>query len=271
MSKQLNLKYNVFLIGAMKCGTTSLYDYLAKNPEIALPPIKEPEFFSKNMDLNQYKNGEYLNLFKIDDTSKYTLDASTGYTKYPNEIGVPQRIFNTNLRPMFIYIVRNPYDRIESHFNFMKRDLKWKSKITSQHLIDVSNYHLQLKQYLKYFDKDKILILDFDELVKQPNKLLDKVYIFLEIKNKMVFESKIQSNKTKPANSNLLKFKQKIGSNVTKYLSKSLKKKVKQIFFKNDYVRLSQKQKTKIKQQLEKDMIQFGKDFNFDVSKWGFK
>ena len=35
------------IIGAMKCGTTSLYHYLRDHPQIFMPTIKAPEFFAE--------------------------------------------------------------------------------------------------------------------------------------------------------------------------------------------------------------------------------
>ncbi len=65
------------IIGAMKCGTTSLYDYLQGHPEICSAITKEPEFFSENQDHGvQVKN--YSDLFSFDNSiHKYTLEAST--------------------------------------------------------------------------------------------------------------------------------------------------------------------------------------------------
>ncbi len=36
---------NLVIIGAMKCGTTSLYKYLDMHPEIRMSELKEPDFF----------------------------------------------------------------------------------------------------------------------------------------------------------------------------------------------------------------------------------
>ena len=38
---------NLFLVGAAKAGTTSLYDALARHPAIYMSPMKEPHFFSQ--------------------------------------------------------------------------------------------------------------------------------------------------------------------------------------------------------------------------------
>ena len=40
------LKPNLFIIGAPKCGTTSIYSFLKQHPEISFPNLKEPKYFS---------------------------------------------------------------------------------------------------------------------------------------------------------------------------------------------------------------------------------
>src|ERR1700709_1621457 len=40
---------NFFLAGAAKAGTTSLYHYLKQHPDIFMSPIKEPDYFAKEM------------------------------------------------------------------------------------------------------------------------------------------------------------------------------------------------------------------------------
>lgn len=39
------MRPNLFIIGAPKCGTTSLYEYLYGHPEIYMSPVKEPFYF----------------------------------------------------------------------------------------------------------------------------------------------------------------------------------------------------------------------------------
>ena len=43
-------KPNLFLIGAAKCGTTSLYHYLKQHPDLFFPEHKEPHYFSKDLE-----------------------------------------------------------------------------------------------------------------------------------------------------------------------------------------------------------------------------
>ncbi|MCD6186536.1 MAG: sulfotransferase domain-containing protein [Desulfuromusa sp.] len=184
MSNRIPRDAYAIIIGAMKCGTTSLYSYLKKHPEICPASVKEPEFFSENQGHGvQVEN--YRNLWTFDDTvHKYALEASTGYTKYPSEQNVPKNILDYGISPKFIYIIRNPFDRISSHFNFMQKNKSWLLNITDTHLINTSNYFLQLEQYKRYFPLEDILILDFDELRDNPALVLKRTYGFLDLSHR---------------------------------------------------------------------------------------
>ncbi len=45
---------NFFLVGAMKAGTTAVYDSLGVHPQVYCSPIKEPNFFSDDLDIGQF-------------------------------------------------------------------------------------------------------------------------------------------------------------------------------------------------------------------------
>lgn len=55
-----------FIVGAAKAGTTSLYDVLDRHPEVFLSPIKEPNYFSTDIQVEQfckaYRNNTFLDL-----------------------------------------------------------------------------------------------------------------------------------------------------------------------------------------------------------------
>ena len=42
-------KPDFFIVGALKCGTTSLYEYLRQHPEVFMSRIKEPHFFGRDL------------------------------------------------------------------------------------------------------------------------------------------------------------------------------------------------------------------------------
>ena len=261
----------IFVIGAMKCGTATIYEHLKTQNQICFAPVKETEFFSIRMGKSKYKLSNFWELYKIQSHHKFVFDGSTGYTKYPAEDGVPKRIFDHGLRPKFIYIVRNPFDRIESHYNYMIKDLSWKGKINSKHLINVSNYYLQLKQYEPYFEKEDILILDFDELRKSQKSFLKKVYEHVGIKDYKVNDS-LHSHITKPVNQNEIKLKKKLEGKFT-FFPQPIKQAGKKVFsnlFIKKKTKLKSKHRKQIYDQLKDDMTKFKTEYEFPVEKWGF-
>lgn len=40
------MKANLFSIGGMRCGSTTIYHHLSSHPQIYMSPVKEPYFFS---------------------------------------------------------------------------------------------------------------------------------------------------------------------------------------------------------------------------------
>lgn len=263
---------HVILIGSMKCGTTTLYDHLTKHPEIAKGITKELEYFSVKMGNPELKKGNYIDKFLIDENKhKFTLDASTGYTKFPIEDGVPERIKNYGIEPSFIYIVRNPFERIRSHYNYMKTDLSWKAKIDDPHLINTSKYHMQLEQYTNYFQIENILVVDFDDLKKAPLSLCNKIFNFIgATKFEINIETSLVKNKTKPNNRKKILITKKLeyfARYSPTFLNKSVKYLLKIIFPPKQNL-LANKQKKRIKELLKDDLARLNKEFNINTENW---
>ncbi|MEO1502387.1 MAG: sulfotransferase domain-containing protein, partial [Pseudomonadota bacterium] len=167
------------IIGAMKAGTTNLYTSLAKHPNICRARLKEPEFFSPYQSWRPYDS--YESLWEVDpNIHLVTLEASTGYTK-ANSRETPRRMYEYGIRPYLIYILRNPFDRIESHFNFSARSLsiEFDSDIVDEELISPSDYMTHIDRYLEYFPRDRLLILDFAQLNHAKVEVMDSVFDFL--------------------------------------------------------------------------------------------
>lgn len=266
---------NVFIIGAMKCGTTSLYNYLVQHPEICGGKYKEPEYFSLNMpgENPQCKAGRYEELFDIDSLTRFTIDASTGYSKFPAEKGVPSRMMEYGVDPYFIYIIRDPFDRIESHFNFMREHLNWKNKIDSDHLVNTSNYYLQLRQYEEIFGKDHILIVDFDELKANPLNVCNEVYDFIGASAQEIDYTFEVRNVTRPVNRNRVRLKQwtswitkLLPARVSTFTSKVWDK----VFPPGRKIKLTRSQREDIRNELAGDMQSLQREYGVDVSRWGF-
>jgi len=257
----------------MKAATTSLYGYLESHPEICPAVTKEPEFFTGNTEHGvEVERFEDLWCFDIS-RHRYAIEASTGYTKYPSVDGVPQKIAEYGLKPKFIYIVRNPFERIESHYNFMQHNERWKKPIDDEHLINTSDYYLQLEQYLKFFPREDFLILDFDDIKHDPKKVMKSVYDFLGITDLHYPDVFHKENTTHVAST----FERKLR---TLRLHKLLRKSPKglQVLIKSMLMRVSRKEKQKlteeqrnlIHERLAVNTYLLQEKWGIDVSKWGF-
>ena len=105
-----------FVVGAPRCGTTAISQYLSKNPKICFSKPKEPHFFSifqqerPDADLKR----DYIDLFFRHCTAEYQAigEGSVSYLYFPHAI---QRIQRQNPNAKFIIMVRNPIDMIHSY------------------------------------------------------------------------------------------------------------------------------------------------------------
>ena len=173
-----------FIIGAMRCGTTSLFYYLSEHPEVAPCREKEPHFFSDDAKLA--RGLEWYRSFWDWRPSYHSiaLEASPTYSMQPFWPNVPERIHRhgdaNSFR--FLYIIRDPIARIESH---LAHQLSGDNDVTTSEVneenIAYSKYAMQLEAYLEHFDRNQIHVLTLGDLSQNPREELKKICHFLEI------------------------------------------------------------------------------------------
>ena len=196
---------NLFIIGAMKSGTTSLHEYLATHPQIAMSKEKEPGYFVEELSL---RKGEawYLGLFEQDERFRYRGESSTHYTKLPVYRGVPERLHRFNPDARLLYIMRNPFDRTVSHYWHAVRDVYHggerrpllKAVREEPEYLAFSDYALQLAPYFERFGKDSILTLTFEALIDHPQRELDRIYRWLGLPPHPLAERATEAHNRKP-------------------------------------------------------------------------
>lgn len=272
------------ILGAMKAGTTSLFNYLAQHPQIAACSVKEPSFASRFYDKGQ---DWFLSLWKGQNLeNKILLTASTNCTKYPDFAESSWNILDYSKKYKafikFLYIMRDPIARIESHYTYSFA--RWTSESLEArikpdgHLVNVSRYALQLDQYIGKFDRKNFLLLDFDVLKSNPADVLADVCRFLEIDDRFEFANLTEvHNKSqgmriiRPVERLYLKYPRieraakKIPLSVRRALAELLlRRKIQEKF------RLTDQQKQKVRCALKEDMRRLRDTYGVDVSKWGF-
>ncbi len=108
---------NLFIVGSMKCGTTALFQFLRRHPEISGANPKEIHYFT----LNQSKGEEwYLSHFELDSGKRYFLEASPTYLDTASDTTIPKRIQSFNEDARIVALVRDPLSRSISHFHHLR-------------------------------------------------------------------------------------------------------------------------------------------------------
>ena len=188
-----------FVIGAGKCGTTSLHHYLGLHPEISMSSIKEPDHFSPEgrtgHDNSIRSRAEYLSLFRAG--TKNRGESSTSYSRDPVFPGVPGRIAAEIPNARFIYLVRDPVERIESAIRerMSARRGEMRGVPVDTPIAEVlgefrdpfngfscsSDYIRQIRRYLEFFPGENLMVIDSDELRSKRHETLARIFEFLEV------------------------------------------------------------------------------------------
>ena len=204
----IRMRPDFLIVGGQRCGTTSLFNYILKHPHILRPIHKEIHYF----DLNYGKSiGWYRSHFPISYLRKgfITGEASPYYIFHPHAL---RRIAETLPDVKLIVILRNPVDRAYSHYQYEVKlgieNLNFKEALDSEnkrirrehekmlmdeymngfnhrHFTYVSRgcYFEQIKRLYEYFPEDQVIIVENGALLKEPLKVLESVFRFLDVKD----------------------------------------------------------------------------------------
>lgn len=259
----------------MKSGTSSLYRTLVQHPEICACVKKEPEFFSVHQTYG-VEADSYEDLWPDYDFNvhRYCLEASTGYTK-PAEEDVPARIRDYGLDPKFIYIVRNPIDRIVSHLNFHRINFGIEGEdFTDPHLIDQSRYGEQIEQYLRIFpERDRYCIIDFSALKESLERTAQKAFRFLDLEDTVAVTEKMHNVTSSKTNLEYKLERYGIKSKIRRLFPSTFRSHIRvaaKKFLKPAKRRISDSDRAHIRDELYADMRRFQEMTGFDVSRWNF-
>lgn len=272
------------IIGAMKCGTTSLFAYLSQHPEIASCTDKEPCFFS--LERNWSKGWDwYQDLWEWDpSTHKVAMEASTSYTRIPAYLNAAAHMATVDARFKFIYVVREPIQRIESHYTYSYANGFAESQTPlsagiDRRIIEASKYAKQLREYSQRFPKEDILVVPFEALKQDPLGLARKICGFIEVDPAYSFVDLDAVHN--PAQDliddvGVWRFLRQFKSlkSVTRYIPKDSKRRVRQLLGrpvdKSDF-RLSEQQVESVMLELKDDLRELVNEYDVDVSGWNLQ
>lgn len=226
----INALPDFLVIGVTKCGTTSLYNYLIKHPNILEANKKEIHFFD-----NQFNKGVvwYEKQFPQKQDGKLIGEASPGYfwKKF-----CANRIYQTCPNVKLIVIFRDPVKRMISEFqrisNRHGKKLNFEDtifkEIRFEQYFGAGMYITHLNRWLQFFPREQMLILILEDLIKNPSEEVNKIFKFLGLEP-FTLETYPQYNKTlqkievkKETLEELKKFYEPYNKELEKFLGRSL-------------------------------------------------
>ena len=203
------------VIGAKRCGTTSLYQHLSEHPCISRSPRDNIGFFNENyhLGINWYKS-LFPTVFykkKMESKNKHCLFFDVTSTYMEEEL-TAKNVYEVNPNQKIIVILRIPVDRAYSHYHVNVKEKSEKrsfedaifeemNRIKSERIIQNKNknlrvftpnnihylkkgfYALQLKSWFKIFPREQILVLSTEEFQEDQNLIYKKIFDFLNIPN----------------------------------------------------------------------------------------
>ena len=211
-------KANLFVVGAMRAGTTSFMELLSQHPDIYVSPIKEPHFFvdelpkevyspSRKFSIKTYfKNDfpkklhighvqsheQYEKLFSLAKDERYRAEASTCYLHEPNAAA---KIKQYNPDAKIIIILRDPMERAYSQYamnvGLGRENRTFEAVVKSElqllqegnlpwyGILNMSCYDASVVRYQQLFDDVCLVILK--ELSSVPKETFGSISDFLQI------------------------------------------------------------------------------------------
>lgn len=199
-----------FLLGAAKSGTTSLHAYLEQHPQICMSHPKEPFFFEAEFERGP---AYYFNRY----FSHWRGEQIVGESRHRNLYMpyIPQRLADYNPNARLVVILRNPVERAVSHWwhwysrsvealplqQALEADqkrieagyrfetaherevyaagLQRGGKGCFRTYLDTGYYREQIDRYLALFPSEQLRVVLFDDLTRDPRKVVREICEFV--------------------------------------------------------------------------------------------
>lgn len=171
-------------LGAEKCGSTSLFYYLRAHPEIGVQRRKETRFFADN-----FHRGPDWYRRQFPDGARVLFEVHGGnYSKHPRVPGVAERIAATLPAARFVYVVRDPVERIVSrwmhHYANGDEDASFEEalrELDGNRYVVPTLYMAQLERYLRFYPADRFHLFTAEELRDDRLPTLRRLFRFLGV------------------------------------------------------------------------------------------
>lgn len=207
-------KPNLFILGAPKCGTTTIFEALRQHPEACMSRVKEPNFFADDYLFDKGFDWYVNKYFGHCMNSSVRGEATPRYLRMHNQV-IPRlkRFYSDQEMLRFIIILRDPVKRAWSHYLHQVRNgLEDKGfeealELEETRLRETPElwfgyfkdglYSEQIEPWFEAYPRDRFLVLFTHELAADPLAVIRRVFGFLNIDENVV--PRLHREKSNPA------------------------------------------------------------------------
>lgn len=185
---------NFIVIGAAKCGTTSICELLGKHHDVFMCSPKEPYYFCREKD---YEEEEvkiwYESLFAEADSFTAIGEGSTAYTHPRVSKLTAGRIAEAIPGCKLIFMARHPIKRLESDWK-MRNHEGWSSDSINDAvreqptLVTHGMYWSNLKEYVSLFPDEQLLVIFLEDFARNPGYELRRCFRYLGVDDTVIIE-----------------------------------------------------------------------------------
>jgi hypothetical protein len=306
--RRVMVKPNFFLVGAAKAGTTSLYHYLRSHPQIFLCPIKEPNYFAKDIDTTAYLKERRqepvdINQFLNCDTE---MSAHSGhlrrwddylalFAKRHSEVAVGEcsvsylvsklaadKIKTAIPDARIIIILRDPVERAYSHYimdliegaargGFLQV-LARQTKNPPRHwgIVDTSLYYHQVQRYYDAFGRSRVKVVLYEDL-KEPDTLMKEIFRYLKVDEKHRADTSQRFNAAKLPPSQMLHYllnRARLQRLLSKYTPCRIKDFVRSCYYQTAPPSVSPRERERLLEVFHSDTLQLAELIQRNLSAW---
>ena len=183
-------KPDFFIVGAPRCGTTAMYEYLREHPQVFMPEHKEPIYFGDDLTHlhGRLTEGDYLRLFKQARPGQRVGEASTWYLfsesaaseirEFAPDAQIvamfrdPVEVMYSLHRELVFYNaepIHDFKDALDAEEDRKQgRQLGPPGRGEMLHYRDIVRFADQLGRFLAEFDRDRIKVIIYDDFASDP-------------------------------------------------------------------------------------------------------
>ena len=200
----MSKKVNFFIVGAPKCGTTTLHHFLSNHPLVDFGAMKEPHLFATDLRMKGYiTENEYALGYNFSNSETKVFGDASVMHLYSAQAA--ENIFNYNPSAKILIMLRRPVDFLasyhhEQYYNQVedqpclqegwtlveqrRAGLKVPALCPDRRLLDykeIGRFDIQLMRYITRFPRENVKIGFLKDIEQRPYEFISALYSFLDL------------------------------------------------------------------------------------------